>query len=373
MSVPNYYQLNYPYNINKNHLLGKYNDKTYINNSYLMGNYGGNNTTNQVSGISYDKICGIYNIGNNCYLNSGLQILASCTEFINELYKSNNIKGIVLFLKEAMHNLLNNRYYDPTKFIDYFSCLNTDFIKGTQCSSQDFIRTLIRNINSEYLKGIDNIISNNTQYNPKGIELIEYEKFIISNSIYPESKIQSLFSGITKSYSHEKCRYCDNNVEHISFNFFIDVNLYLDNINKKCDFSEVIKDNLGISGNLTMDCPHCHNEIVLKTETKFIKLPDILIFTIERFQGGPNHVEIIPETPIDMANYIDKNLSEKKTNYELFAINIRLGSSSNFGHEKCQVKRNGIWYEINDIKYDIISKPNSYYDSSYGLFYKKIK
>ena len=33
---------------------------------------------------SYNQdICGIINLGNNCYLNSGLQILASCRELVH--------------------------------------------------------------------------------------------------------------------------------------------------------------------------------------------------------------------------------------------------------------------------------------------------
>ena len=34
-----------------------------------------------------------------------------------------------------------------------------------------------------------------------------------------------------------------------------------------------------------MDCPGFNEEIKIKEETKIIKLPDILIFTLERYQG----------------------------------------------------------------------------------------
>ena len=39
-------------------------------------------------------------------------------------------------------------------------------------------------------------------------------------------------------------------------------------------------------------------------------------------------------------------------------------------HELCQVKRNGQWYEINDTMVKKINS-TSYFDRSYGLFYKK--
>ena len=73
-----------------------------------------------------------------------------------------------------------------------------------------------------------------------------------------------------------------------------------------------------------------------------------------------------------MKNYIDLSINNGNFEYELFAINIRFGSTANFGHEICQVKRGGKWYEINDRKGKEIKKI-SHFDSSYGIFYRKIK
>ena len=78
----------------------------------------------------------------------------------------------------------------------------------------------------------------------------------------------------------------------------------------------------------------------------------------------------MPNETLDMNPYIDKSLKSTNAFFELFAINIRLGNTKNYGHEICQVKRKGEWYEINDT---IVKKINSisFFDSSYGLFYKK--
>ena len=96
------------------------------------------------------KVSGIINLGNNWYLNSGLQILVSCEELayllknsVNEI----NSDNIVSYLKEALNTLLSSsRIYDPSNFINCFCSNNNDFIKGSQWSSQNFILTLIRNI-----------------------------------------------------------------------------------------------------------------------------------------------------------------------------------------------------------------------------------
>ena len=58
-----------------------------------------------------------------------------------------NKYGIVNLLKKVIKSLLNKNQYDPTDFINYFCNNNRDFIKGNQCCSQNFIRTLIKNIN----------------------------------------------------------------------------------------------------------------------------------------------------------------------------------------------------------------------------------
>ena len=321
------------------------------------------------SDISNSDICGIINLGNNCYLNSGLQIIASCRELLYELDNINSSQRIIPLIKKAIYSLLNDKIYNPNDFMNYFCSHNSDFIRGSQCCSQNFIRTLIRNMNLDCLSLNCQKIYENNQYHPKGEEKIQYEKFLSANKIFPESKIQSLFSGMIKSYSKGKCKRCKKNIENYSFSYFIDQNLYLDEIDASCNFSYVLNANIGSENELSMDCS-CGKENILKEQTKIIKLPEILIFTLERYQGETNNVQIKPDSILYMKKYTDENLITDCTEYELFAINIRYGRTANFGHEICQVKRNGQWYEINDrIGKKIFN--TSHHDCSYGLFLGK--
>ena len=122
--------------------------------------------------------------------------------------------------------------------------------------------------------------------------------------------------------------------------------MYLDEFHYQCKFSDILNANIGNGNTLTMDCPKCKMEINIKDEKKYIKLPDILIFTLERYQGPTNNVSIIPDELLDVRDYTDKSVFNESYIYVLFAINIRFRSTANFGHEICQVKRNGKWYEI---------------------------
>ena len=110
--------------------------------NYQTEKYGFSRYDDDESEYSNQPICGIINLGNNCYLNSGLQIMASCVELVNELEGINSSQRIIPHMKEAIFSLLSKKIYNPDKFINYFCSKNYDFIRGSQCCSQNFIRTL---------------------------------------------------------------------------------------------------------------------------------------------------------------------------------------------------------------------------------------
>lgn len=67
---------------------------------------------NEASGNK--KPCGITNYGNNCFLNSGLQILSSYNKLIEELNKYKNLKcGLIGLLVDAFYKIFRNDIYDP--------------------------------------------------------------------------------------------------------------------------------------------------------------------------------------------------------------------------------------------------------------------
>ena len=311
-------------------------------------------------------------------MNSGLQILASCNELVDLInhyhyYFKNKNKNILTELEDAFNALLNKKIFDPTNFINYFCSLNVNFIRGSQCCSQDFIRTLIRNINDIFIRDEISIIPQYKEYCPSNYEEnLKYNEFIKSK--FPESEAISLFSGITKYVSFGQCQRCNEKINFYTFNYFIDQQIYLNEFKRKgYNFSFVLKENICTPNTLTMDCPKCKGETYIKEHPKIIKLPKILIFTLERYQGSSkNNMEIIPDEIIDMKEILDKSLKCYDTIYELFAVNIKLGSNQNDGHEICQVKRGKIWYEVNDVSVTKIHNLSNF-DSIYGLFYKRKK
>ena len=331
-------------------------------------------------------LCGIKNYGANCYLNSGLQIISRCNIFIDWLKKSDYPDYACPFfniLKKTIQKILDSEHLDPNEFITYFSKNNSEFPPNNQNCSQLFVRTVFSNINKEikdfildinnkqYHNEIDPIIKG---YHPEGYEKISYESFLFNNKVFPQTLAYSYFSGIMKTESTGICKKCGE-VKKYSFMDFFDQHMYLDTITSfSTDFKNVLKENLGYPIKVRSSCPYCKDRIQFEDISKIIKLPEILVFTIERYIGDTNTIPIIPNEIIDLKDYVENSsIKYNDTLYELFAINIRFGYSNQFGHQICQIKKENNWYTLNDNNSPKKSQLDEYIKNSYGLYYKRIK
>ena len=355
----------------------------YSNNSKNVFN---SNINNEIYILKNDVInkhslCRIYNYGNNCYMNSGLQIISRCDKFIEWINNSHYPKKECPFfnlLKHSLNKILYSEEFDPKNFMDYFHSINKDFTPDSQNCSQLFIKTVIININEEILKYIHNykiknpniIVDYIHNYNPNNVEIDYYRKFLNSNNVFPQIIPYSYFSGIIKTESTGKCNKCGE-VKKYSFMEFFDQHIYLDTITtSSTDFENVLKENLGYPIQIRSFCPKCKNTMQFKDISKIIKLPEILVFTIERYIGETNSIPIKPNEIINVREYVEPSMNFINTIYSLFAINIRFGYSNKFGHQICQIKNGNSWYILNDMKKPKLGNINDYNKNSYGLFYK---
>ena len=253
------------------------------------------------------NICGIINIGNHCYLNAGLQILSRCYHLIKELILEDNYekdKLIKLFVESTTILIFKkDKFYNPTKFIECFCKINKDFNVGKQNCSQDFIRTMLRNIND--------ILDKNKEYKdykPKDQnELDKYNSFVLENKVFPESKAYSIFSGMIKVEIKSQCNECNAQICDYSFSNFVDQILYLDSFSTRCKFTDVLNKNIGQPNKASMKCPKCKETINCESISKYIKIPEIFIFTLERYLVR-NKVPIEPDEYINIHSLVDSSL-----------------------------------------------------------------
>ena len=99
----------------------------------------------------------------------------------------------------------------------------------------------------------------------------------------------------------------------------------MDDINSDIYFFKILKKFFSIKYE-KRNCINCKKKrIKLSVEKKFMKLGDILIFSLI---NSKNNTKIIPSEIIDLQNFIDKNNSfkdnQEKYKYELFAINCKI-------------------------------------------------
>ena len=345
------------------------NDNDNENNiNYKEKNYYSNNYHKIPPGIKNDK--------NNSYLNSALHIIANCDTFVDLLDKYHRVHSeFITLLIETLHILrgdLNVKVYNPLRIMSYCSMFNEEYKKTEPHCSQNFIRILIKNV-SQHLIGYEQKFIfpiNESLYNK--IEKEMFYQFCNNNKIFPESMSLSLFSIILENHSYGKCCYCYENIENYFFSYNIDQIIYLDKCRKREQFSDVLDFNFE-NCKKTMDCPKCQKQIEIKEENKIMKLPEILIFTLERILGVNDTISVDLAQSINMQKYVDKYSYRENMEYELFAINVRLGKEINSGHQLCAIKKGDIWYEINDQMVKKINPNDCNYlrENSYGLFYRK--
>ena len=126
-------------------------------------------------------------------------------------------------------------------------------------------------------------------------------------------------------------------------------------------------------------CENCRNCFNIIETTKIAKLPKILILTLQK--SNTENTQKIPwivdfKKKIGIRQIADINLIKNESaEYEIFAINNHLGSTSKSGHYFSQIylEKLGAWYSFND---DEPVRPDSYWKNpnlnNYILFYKQI-
>ena len=160
----------------------------------------------------------------------------------------------------------------------------------------------------------------------------------------------------------------------ISFNCIIDIDLVFPTNNGKVYTLKDLLD-LKYNNNVIVGKNKSNNRII----KKICKLPKILIFTISRaiLNQKLNESKLLYPENLNVKDYIEyiKNERFKKwdnTNYQLFAINLKVGNSQYSGHCCCYIIINNHWYLFND-KVVLQQKPNFTSENVVGLFYKKSK
>lgn len=208
---------------------------------------------------------GFYNLGNTCYLNSGLQLIINNKELCNYILilSENNNSKMLLMLSQFIKNYYNN---------------NSNIILNPQ-----FIKELMAEKNNEFSDFKQN----------DSFEFIIY----FLNYIFENFKIPKLYESITNVKIKCKLLSCLNINEHREYNNFLIFDILNDfkNLN---DCYKNYKQRIKLMNENSYYCEKCKDKRIASKRIKIINWPKHLIIILKRFtnngklQKNNNQIEI---------------------------------------------------------------------------------
>lgn len=312
-----------------------------------------------------NKIFGIVNVGNTCYMNSIVQLLFNIKPLSDTLLRTNTDNMILQNYKKILQYRKNNTSKKIVKLENFCNQIfqDTYFERGQQHDAHEFLYVIL-DIIHEQIK--NNVIITYDNYNDNKIHRdceTEWKKFCKDNysvvipTFYGQIRVEKTcvcqytsivreqVCGITLQVKH-------GNMENALHEYFSNsiINDY------KCEKCEQVQD------------------IVQKKSIEI--LPDFMIVQLNRFTGHGYHKnnQIFGfSQSINIGNYVESTFAANNIKYELDAIICHYGSIIS-GHYNVILKHQGKWFYVDD---EIVHKMrhtinNNIIRNAYLLVYKRV-
>ena len=320
-------------------------------------------------GDLFSKPIGLKNLGNSCYMNSVLQVLAHTDDFKkyflnNDFNEGSKPLSLALrnFLKEYFENKDNN-YFALEELYNVIKLNNKmGFADGNQHDSADFLNSFLYSLETE----------NNNKWNNifKGKETILDTCEQCNDKSQKENEFKFLSLGIKdddleKIESHEMEEDCCNCCDCCCVYYKTALEKLLDNYTKE----EEIEAN----------CGRCNKNTNKKKIIRISFLPKYLILQFKIY----NHHSVFIKIPKELN--LKKYCTEQKNvnfDYILYGIVRHQGDDMFSGHYTAAIKEENDWYICNDKTVKKVINPfidNGICSSrlsppgTYLLFYKEKK
>ena len=343
-----------------------------MDNNQKENDHNDNNITKSETYICdryYNKKEGLLNLGSNCYMNGFLQILIHVPGLIEKIKSYKDI----ISKENLLYSLINiadfpskeNLYEFAMKFIQK----NSSFKYYKQGDSQEFGIELLKALDKE-LSELNCYISKwnlEDEFDFKNVneEVVKIKLDKLKGLMQNEDcnlKLQTIINSFF--YYYETILFFNNN-KVINFSYYGDAENQLrfdiNNINNS------YKNNLSIFDML--------KKKYLSGKNKLIKLPKIYNITLLRsiIKGPIIDIKVVIDREINLREFLDKDFGDYSlsTEYTLYALNIRIGSSKKYGHCYSYILINNQWYKFDDfntekVEQKIINEDLSYI---YGIYY----
>jgi len=297
-------------NMTENH---KFREDKYYNNIKIYEE----TNKNQVKSTMCQKLIGLRNLGNTCFINTSLQCLLHCDNFISrflDFYETNNLNHPTP-ISNSIYNLImryskasDNSSISPEEVKNAIAYKHRIYSGFSQHDSQEFIRKLLEELSIELntvseKKPYKILNEKNEQKNKKELN-IEYDRIFRERE---NSIIIDTFYGQTISIF--QCLEC--NYESFSFEKFLDIPLILGESFNDQDLSKLlVKFFEGEIIQWESPCSNitCKKKSMHKKNPRISILPDVLIFSLQRYNnriGRKNNCRVSFKEEIDVRDLTD--------------------------------------------------------------------
>ena len=350
-------------------------------------------------------LCGLKNSGNDCYLNSTIQILVQNDLVRNQLTcdkkkiiqilsnKQNLSRTMTINIIKIIENMWTNKIYNVGQLKESFRG-KTKLFDGSQHDANETLIFIIDNLCQELhyhdpkienninklvdiKKALANKIINNNNNTKYAIEyvkckgLIELEKFYSTNN----SNISKIFSGMllsTIKCTHNNCKYTSH-----TFQTFMHLVLPIPNGTDEYNIMDCIdeyfkqilldKDNMWY-------CEKCGEYRQAIKKIDIWKYPKILNIQLNRFIFTNKNCAFVdyPVDELDLSNYISKySPDEIKNSIYKLTGGVNHYGNTNSGHYNSIALNNNNWYMFDDTNIVGIDANKNNKSSIYLLMYQR--